>query len=76
MFKEIIRVTMYLFRRAVTLIPWRAGYSARGGYLRIGADGFRITKDDASVDITCGTSLLMAAYWIFGFQCPKALKKL
>ena len=43
--------------------------------LMIVADGCNIIKDDGSCDIILGVSLLMAAYWIYGFEYPNVLKK-
>ena len=39
------------------------------------ADGQNITSDDGSVDCTMGVAMLMATYWVFGFQYPRELKK-
>ena len=39
------------------------------------ADGCTLTQDDGSVDCTLGIALLMAIYWVYGFQYPKGLKK-
>ena len=38
------------------------------------ADGYSLIRDDGSCDCTLGVSLLMAVYWVYGFQYPKSLK--
>lgn len=43
--------------------------------LVIVAEGHQLTRDDCSMDILFGASLLMATYWIYGFQYPTTLKK-
>lgn len=43
--------------------------------ITVEADGVCVTRDDGTVDLTLGLALLMAVYWIYGFQYPKSLKK-
>ena len=39
------------------------------------ADGCSVVTDDGSCDCTLGVALLMAVYWLHGFEYPKELRK-
>ena len=39
------------------------------------ADGCCVVTDDGSCDFTLGLSLVMAVYWLYGFEYPKELRK-
>ena len=43
--------------------------------VQIVADGFNLITDDGSCDCTLGIAVLMATYWVYGFEYPKSLKK-